>query len=99
MAEELWRELSPHMTPDVQLTLAGHSLGGSLAVLLTCMARLRLGIPGAQLRCLAFGSPPVLSLLTSMGCTDVLQVQHPSQLRGLKDHDLAILQCCCLMPM
>ena len=77
MAEELWRELSPHMVPDARLTLAGHSLGGSLAVLLTCMARLRLQLPGPQLRCMAFGSPPVLSLLTSTGCTDVLQVQYP----------------------
>ena len=75
MAEELWRDLASHITPDVKLTLAGHSLGGSLAVLLTCMARLRLNIPAPQLRCLTFGSPPVLSLLTSTGCTDVLKVR------------------------
>jgi pimeloyl-ACP methyl ester carboxylesterase len=43
--------------------LAGHSLGGSLALLTAALARLRLGTPPASLAPVhAFGSPPVLAL-------------------------------------
>ena len=75
MAEELWKDLSVHMQPGVKLTFVGHSMGGSLAVLLTSMARLRLGLQASNLRCFTFGAPPVLSLITSFGCSDILEVR------------------------
>ena len=63
MAEELWEDLRPHIAgAPGTIQLAGHSLGGSLSLLLACMAQLELGVPGSRLGCATFGSPPVLSL-------------------------------------
>ena len=73
MAEELWKDIAPHLQPGFKLTFAGHSMGGSLAMLLTCLARLRLQLPASRLRCFTYGAPPVLSLLTSSGCTSITQ--------------------------
>lgn len=52
--------------------LAGHSLGGALATLLCCFARLKLDQPPERLSCHTFGSPPALISPTSL---DPQQVQ------------------------
>eukprot|EP00887_Chlorella_sp_A99_P001436 scaffold8.g1436.t1 len=63
MAAELWGDVSPLLAAAPgAVSLAGHSLGGSLSLLLACRAQLELGVPGARLSCATFGSPPVLSL-------------------------------------
>jgi hypothetical protein len=68
LAEVLWPDVAPHLAPaarprGAKLALAGHSLGGSLALLTAALARLRLGTPPASLLPIhAFGSPPVLTL-------------------------------------
>ena len=68
LAEALWPAVSPHLAAAARprgsrLALAGHSLGGSLALITVALARLRLGIPPAALAPVhAFGSPPVLRL-------------------------------------
>ena len=43
------------------ITFGGHSLGGSLALLLAVLFRLQHKVPPELLRCCTFGSPPVLS--------------------------------------
>ena len=55
----------------------GHSLGGSLALLLAVLFRLRLPLPPHLLRCCTFGSPPVLSHGGGRGGSQVLQVCCP----------------------
>ena len=63
MAAALWAEVrNPVESARGQVTFAGHSLGGSLAALLTGLASLQLGIQGDRLTCVSFGSPPVAAL-------------------------------------
>lgn len=56
----------------------GHSLGGSLALLLAVLFRLRLPLSADLLQCCTFGSPPVLSHGSGRGGGQVLQVSLPS---------------------
>lgn len=63
MATHLWQDLHPHiLNASGAIHFAGHSMGGSLAVLLTAMSHLQLGMPGYRMTATTFGSPPVLSL-------------------------------------
>ena len=65
MADEFWPDVSPWITSTpngAQLCFAGHSLGGSMAMLLMAWSKLRLGVdPRAMDPCWTFGSPPVLA--------------------------------------
>lgn len=79
MVEELLQILTPFLAPakgdaPKHLSFTGHSLGGSLASLLCCLARTRLQAPASHLHSFAFGSPPVLSLAQSSNASDILQV-------------------------
>jgi pimeloyl-ACP methyl ester carboxylesterase len=73
LAEQVWHQVAPHIQQFTQnnnnktngndngLVFAGHSLGGSIALLLAAKARLhdRLDVK----ECITFGSPPVLSYI------------------------------------
>jgi len=63
IARAVWPELEGLLRGHPgAVVFAGHSMGGSLAVLLSCMCRLRLRLPeGRILPAHAFGSPPVLA--------------------------------------
>lgn len=65
MVDEFWRDASPWLT-DATFTgtfrFAGHSLGGSMALVLAVRARLELGIEESRLGSVfTFGAPPVLA--------------------------------------
>ena len=68
MVEDFWNELVPYLTKDLpkeckKITYCGHSLGGSMAVLLACLAKLRLGIPDdIETSVHTYGSPNILAL-------------------------------------
>ena len=63
MATHLWQDLEAFIArAPGDVHFAGHSLGGSLSLLLTVMSHLRLGMPGQRMTATTFGSPPVLSL-------------------------------------
>ncbi|GAB4818785.1 hypothetical protein N2152v2_005831 [Parachlorella kessleri] len=63
MATDLWQDLEAFIArAPGDVHFAGHSLGGSLSLLLTVMSHLRLGMPGQRMTATTFGSPPVLSL-------------------------------------
>ena len=61
MVDELWEAMSPYLAEDSHMVFSGHSLGGSLALLLGLKCRLKLGIDPEQIECVTFGSLPVLS--------------------------------------
>jgi hypothetical protein len=65
MADEFWPDVSPWITslPDgARMCFTGHSLGGSMAMLLMAWSKLRLGMSlGVMEPCWTFGSPPVLA--------------------------------------
>ncbi|KAL3139882.1 hypothetical protein ABBQ38_004176 [Trebouxia sp. C0009 RCD-2024] len=65
MANELYKQLQPHIrrAKDLGQTIGfgGHSLGGALATLVCCLARLDQRLPAHQVQCATFGSPPVLA--------------------------------------
>ena len=65
MADEFWPDVSPWVTslPDgARMCFTGHSLGGSMAMLLMAWSKLRLGMSlGVMEPCWTFGSPPVLA--------------------------------------
>ena len=65
MADEFWPDVSPWITslPDgAWMCFTGHSLGGSMAMLLMAWSKLRLGMSlGVMEPCWTFGSPPVLA--------------------------------------
>ncbi|KAK9811041.1 hypothetical protein WJX73_008480 [Symbiochloris irregularis] len=79
MVEELLNVLCPFITTPAdgkaprKITFAGHSLGGSLATLLTCLVRMRLHTPAALLHCFSFGSPPVLALADGSTAHDIVK--------------------------
>ena len=63
MADEFWPDVSPWIasTPTgARVCFAGHSLGGSMAMLLMAWSKLRLGVDHLD-PCWTFGSPPVLA--------------------------------------
>ncbi|CAL5225467.1 g8288 [Coccomyxa viridis] len=66
MAQMLFHELRPFLVEaqaaNLPVTLGGHSLGGAFALLMLCMARVRLDYDPNAIKCYAFGAPPVLSL-------------------------------------
>lgn len=98
MAEEVWEAVLPYIRgrpKDSRLSFAGHSLGGSLALLLTVFTRQRLGIaPAGLLPTHLFGSPPVITLMAAEAAAGaeagtaevvhdgraILQVQHRAPL-------------------
>lgn len=65
MADEFWPDVSPWITSTpngARLCFAGHSLGGSMAMLLMAWSKLRLGVDARAMDpCWTFGSPPVLA--------------------------------------
>ncbi len=65
MVEEFWGEASPWLTDETftgTFRFAGHSLGGSMALVLAVRARLELGIEESRLASVCtFGAPPVLA--------------------------------------
>ena len=65
MAGQLYEALRIPVTEAQALQrrcyFGGHSLGGSLALLLALLFRLRLPLDPHLLQCCTFGSPPVLS--------------------------------------
>lgn len=58
---------------DRPMTFGGHSLGGSLALLLSVLFRLQQNVPPHLMRCCTFGSPPVLSHGKGEGGDGVLE--------------------------
>ena len=52
----------------------GHSLGGAFALLMLCMARVRMEYDPNTIRCYAFGAPPVLSLSEKTSAQNVMSV-------------------------
>jgi predicted lipase len=52
----------------------GHSLGGAFALLMVCMARVRMDFDPTAIRCYAFGAPPVLSLSEKTAAQNVMSV-------------------------
>lgn len=71
IAEEVWTAVLPYIQSrptGSSLCFAGHSLGGSLALILASFARLKLSIPPAAILPIhLFGSPPVMTLSRSEG--------------------------------
>lgn len=53
----------------------GHSLGGAFALLMACMARVRMDFDPTAIRCYAFGAPPVLSLSEKTSAQNVMSVR------------------------
>lgn len=84
MAGQLYEALRIPVTEAQALQrrcyFGGHSLGGSLALLLAVLFRLRLPLSSSLLQCCTFGSPPVLSHGTGRGGNEVLQVCLPFSL-------------------
>ena len=78
MAGQLYEALRIPVTEAEALQrpcyFGGHSLGGSLALLLAVLFRLRLPLSPQLLQCCTFGSPPVLSHGSGRGGNEVLQV-------------------------
>lgn len=52
----------------------GHSLGGAFALLMACMARVRMDYDPTTIKCYAFGAPPVLSLSEKTSAQNVMSV-------------------------
>ena len=68
MTETFWPEMEPWIRdasanhPRAALSFAGHSLGGSMAIVLMAWARHRCGVATARIEpATTFGSPPVLA--------------------------------------
>lgn len=80
MAGQLYEALRISVTETEALQrrcyFGGHSLGGSLALLLAVLFRLRLPLSPNLLQCCTFGSPPVLSHGGGRGGAEVLEVNH-----------------------
>ena len=75
MATHLWQDLEAFIArAPGDVHFAGHSLGGSLSLLLTVMSHLRLGMPGQRMTATTFGSPPVLSLRQGEDGDAILEV-------------------------
>ena len=66
MADEFWPEVSPWIASvpaSAKMCFAGHSLGGSMAMLLMAWSQLRLGVDADRFAPLhTFGSPPVMAV-------------------------------------
>lgn len=79
MAERLYETLKIAVEEGIALnrrmTFGGHSLGGSLSLLLSSLFKLRLNIPAPLIKVTTFGSPPVLSHKNSRGGEGILQVR------------------------
>eukprot|EP00884_Botryococcus_braunii_P015633 jgi/Botrbrau1/2753/Bobra.0164s0032.1 len=98
MAEDLWEHVREHLEVGASkgagkgrpLVLVGHSMGGSLATLLTCLARLRGGVP-PSIRCFSFGSPPTLAFSgegsPSAGVLSVLGLPKSAMRNFVLDND------------
>lgn len=78
MAQELFRQLKPHIqkakSAGQVICFGGHSLGGALATLVCSLSLLQLRIPPHQLQCVTFGSPPVLAHKDGKDGNAILQV-------------------------
>lgn len=81
MAGQLYEALRIPVTEAQALQrpcyFGGHSLGGSLALLLAVLFRLRLPLSPHLLQCCTFGSPPVLSHGGGGGGNGVVRVHTP----------------------
>ena len=72
VAEEIWPVVKPLVTdpavgPRAELVFAGHSMGGTLGLLLCLLARAEGGRAPGGLRTVAFGSPPALTSTAADG--------------------------------
>ena len=80
MAGQLYEALRMPVTEAQALgrriTFGGHSLGGSLALLLAVLFRLQHCLPADLVRGCTFGSPPILSHSGGEGGDGVLKVRH-----------------------
>ena len=63
------------LQPRAYAAEGGHSLGGAFALLMACMARVRMGYDPNAIRCYAFGAPPVLSLSEKTAAQNVMSVR------------------------
>jgi len=65
MVDEFWGELKPHLVDGAfngRFQFTGHSLGGSMALIIAARCRLELGIEASRVAPVhQFGSPPVLA--------------------------------------
>lgn len=65
MVDEFWGELKPHLVDGAfngRFQFTGHSLGGSMALIIAVKCRLELGIEASRIAPVhKFGSPPVLA--------------------------------------
>lgn len=65
MVDEFWRDIAPYLTDETfggKFSFTGHSLGGSMALVIAARARLELGIEEDRMMPIhTFGSPPVLA--------------------------------------
>jgi pimeloyl-ACP methyl ester carboxylesterase len=78
LAEQVWNQVAPHIEQFRQnnnkksncngMVFAGHSLGGSIALLLAAKARLHDRLDVRE--CITFGSPPVLSYIPPNNSTN-----------------------------
>ncbi len=76
MATHLWQDLQSFVAQaQGDVHFAGHSLGGSLSLLLTAISHLQLGMPGHRMTATTFGSPPVLSLSQGEDGAAILEVR------------------------
>ena len=95
MAGQLYDSLAIPVEEAVALNrrinFGGHSLGGSLALLLAVLFRLRLQVPPALLQCCTFGSPPVLSHGKGAGGDGIVQVKRLHQMSATEPSHLLSL--------
>ena len=65
MVEEFWRDVKPYLEDETftgKFSFTGHSLGGSMALIIAARCRLELGIAEERIMPVhTFGSPPVLA--------------------------------------
>ena len=78
MAQEVYKQVEPHIqrarAAGQTICFGGHSLGGALATLVCCLARLQVRLNPHQVQCVTFGSPPVLAHRDGKDGNAILQV-------------------------
>jgi len=77
IGEALLSEILPFIdltSPEHRVVFTGHSIGGSLSVLLMILLTVRRGVQSNVLRVFSFGGPPIFELPTSADPADELPV-------------------------